>query len=455
MREKVGFRDIVGYAFGGTTYMIELTIMLSYLTLFCTDVMQMDITILGIVIAATKILDAVTDIFVTNLADKTQTKFGKYRVWLLMAIPLGCFLFLSYLYPSFLKTQTQKTLWICLLYVLTVPVFETAYCAPLMVLNTTITDDYRERTNLALARAIGEACGMLIVTYACMRIILSFGTYKDIAGWRVMALVMGGLVILCGLIAFFSIKERVKVSNQTSQGDQLLLKDKLALLKHNPPFVKVIILVVAFMINYYGCMSMFPYFCIYVLGHEEWYATLMSLSNFTQLPFIILLIFVSQKVEKRMIMAVGGMCLAVGAALLFGMKSFGAAVVFQILFGIGNACINGLLFSLMPDLCDYTEYKKDVAAPGIFAAISTFCMKVSGAGATLFLTRILDSFQYDGTLFQQAESTVRAIRFSFGGISLVTAVVTIIAALSVVELSRKQVAFYRQEIDRRRTEPSV
>lgn len=447
MKSKLAsFRDILGYGFGGASYMIELSIMLSYLTLFCSDVMQMDITILGIVIAAAKVLDAITDIFVTDIADRTENRFGKYRSWLLMGIPLGVMLLLTYQYPAFLSTQVQKSLWVCVLYVLTVPIFETCYTAPLVVLNTTISSNYRDRSRLSIARAIGEAVGVLIVNYSCMKIILNFGTYKDIAGWRIMGIIMGIVVVIFSLIAFFNIKERVSIPSEKLDGSQLTLTDKLSLLRSNPPFVKTVLIVVVFMLNYYCCMSMFPYFCIYVLGHEEWYSTLMSVSALTQIPFTLALVPLLRRFEKRSIIMFGGIFLSIASLILFVTGGFAGALIFQILFGIGNAFINGLLFSLMPDLCEYTNYKKGIAAPGIFSAISTFAMKLSAAGSTLFLTTILAKFDYEGALFQQSMTTVSAIRISFGALSLVSAIITVFLALSLKELTSERVEYYQSEI---------
>lgn len=92
MKQHASILEKVCYGFGGASYATEMAVVNSFLLLFYTDVMGVSAAIVGTMFLLCKIIDAVTDIVIVNLADATQTKFGRYRPWLFMAIPLGiCF----------------------------------------------------------------------------------------------------------------------------------------------------------------------------------------------------------------------------------------------------------------------------------------------------------------------------------------------------------------------------
>ena len=105
-------------------YCVEMILVLTYLMLFWSDVLHVDVAAVGIVMAAVKMLDAVSDIVITSLADRTNTRWGKYRIWILGGIPLAAVLFLLFLNPGFLQTDTAKILWVCVIYMILVPILE-------------------------------------------------------------------------------------------------------------------------------------------------------------------------------------------------------------------------------------------------------------------------------------------------------------------------------------------
>ena len=176
VREKISFGS------GAMVYCVEMILVLTYLMLFCSDVLHVDVAAVGIVMAAVKMLDAVSDIVITSLADRTNTRWGKYRIWILGGIPLAAVLFLLFLNPGFLQTDTAKILWVCVIYMILVPILETSVTCPYMAMVVTMSEDPRDRLDFSNARALGEAGAQIIVSLAVMPIILSFGGYRNITG---------------------------------------------------------------------------------------------------------------------------------------------------------------------------------------------------------------------------------------------------------------------------------
>lgn len=120
-------------------------LIVGYLTLFATDVMGINAAKIGMIVMLCSVFDAVTDLFVTNIADRTHTRWGKYRPWLLFAgVPMTAIMILLFWYPSFLVNENKKLLWLAVWYFLLSPVFLTGYLCPQYVMLSVISSDEGE-----------------------------------------------------------------------------------------------------------------------------------------------------------------------------------------------------------------------------------------------------------------------------------------------------------------------
>ena len=447
--ERAKLREKVCFGCGAMTYCVEMVLVLTYLMLYCSDVLKINVAVIGFVMAAVKVLDAVSDIVITTLADRTDTRFGKYRVWMLFGIPLGVLLVLLFSNPPFLKNDTARVIWICLIYCLMVPVMETAVSCPYMAMIVTMSEHSKDRLDFSNARALGEAGAQIIVSAIAMPLVLRFGGYQNPAGWRLMAIVIAAVIILSALVCFAGTKERIRIDYTLDTGRQMHLKEKMVPLKGNIPFWKLIAIIVLFMAHYYASSSIFTYFCIHNLGHEEWVSPLLTGGFVTQIIITVLLFYLGRKLEKRTLLIIGAVCIIAADLLLLFMESFPLGLTYQILLGVGNGMFNGMAFALLPDVTDYTECKTGVALPGMISAIATFAMKLGGAAATLLASRILVWAHYDASLAVQTEATKFVIRLSlplFSGACIIAAVLLV---LSLKRLFREDVEQYRKIIDAR------
>ena len=445
--ERASLREKICFGVGSISYCVEMILVLTYLMLFCTDVLMVDVVLIGGVMTAVKILDAISDIIITNLADRTNTKWGKYRVWLLCGIPLAIMMFLLFLNPGFLQTEKAKILWICIIYILLVPVLETSYTCPYMAMIVTMSEHPKDRLDFSMARALGEAGAQIIVSLLVMPIILMFGSYRDITGWRVMAGVIGCIIIVTTLTSFFGTKERMVVTNQNENGTQMTFKDKVQVLKGNKPFWKLIGIIVLFMAHFYASSTLFSFFCIHNLGHEEWVAPLTTIGFALQIVITILLFYLGRRFEKRNLLLVVGVCIVLANVLLFFENGFVVAAGYQVLLGIGNGLFNGVAFAALPDVTDYTEWKTGKALPGMISAFATFAMKMGGAGSTLLASFILSLAKYDAMIPVQTDSTLLMLRIGIPLNSLIFLGAALILTGTLKELNQAKLALYRKEID--------
>lgn len=450
--EKVSLKEKLCYGTGALSYAIELVLILNYLMLYCSDVLMINAAVIGTFMMAVKVVDAVTDVVITSLADRTNTRWGKYRVWILNGIPLAAVLCLMFSSPGFLRTETAKIIWICVMYTLLVPVFETAMNGPYLALVVTMTERAKDRLDFSNIRALGEAGAAVIVSTVAMPVILHFGGYRDPNGWRVMALVIGVLIIASALVGFLGTRERIKIDYSQATGAQLTFMQKAKYLKGVAPFWKLVVMIVLIMSQFYASSALFGYFCIYTLGHAEWVSSLTSIGFGFQVAITVVLFYLGRKFDKRTLLLWGGIFMLAADGLLYFAGGYGMAALYQALWGIGNGIYNGMAFAMIPDVTDYIEWKKGIAIPGTVTAIINFCLKLGGALATFLAGQVLVFAGYDATLTLQTVFTRQIIRLSIPVLSGVCIAVTVILTYTLRGLSRDDLERYRMEINARMVE---
>lgn len=450
MGQKASLREKISYSLCGMTYELEVMFVTCYFTLFCTDIMLLDTAKVGVLLLVTKILDAVTDIIVTNLADHTETRFGKYRPWLLSGVLLAGCMLLCFWYPQFLNTENNKMVWVCMIYICTVPIFETCYMCPYLVLGSVMSADPADRMQFQVAKTVGENVSDFIISLFAMSIVLMFGDYRNLTGWRVAGAVFAVIMVTTALIGFGGTKERVKVSNRSVDGEQLSLLQKCKLLKGNYAFLKLLIVQFGFMVPWFASITLFSYYCINVLGHAEWVSILSSIGIAVQLLVSVLMPRLSRQMEKRYMIIGGGILVVLSGILLIPAGGFGGALLYQIIRGAGIGLVYISVFTFWTDMTDYVEYRSGSAVPGIVYAIESFCTKIFGALGAYITAWLLTKGQYDATLTVQSSQTLSWLRWGTAWILIMGGVVIILFSLSLKELAENKLEEYRKVLIEKR-----
>ncbi len=448
---KAKFREKICYCIGAMGYEFEAGIVIAYMTLFCTDIMHISPAILGFLVFGTKVLDALSDVVITNVADKTHTRFGKYRTWILSGIPLAVMFLLFFLRPDFLENQSATIFYICAVYILMVPVCETAYMCPMVVMGTVMSRDPGDRLDFATARSLGENIADLITNAACMTIILSFGSYRDIAGWRIMGLLFAICIASCSFIGFLGTRERVLPDNKDGNGKTLTFKEKIkTLFSNNPSYIRLLFIQFGLHISWTVSMVLFNYFCINNLGHEDWVAVLSTIGVIAQMCATFMVSYLGRHMELRSIIFAGCLLLATGALILMFADSFATCLAYQLFKGVGIGLLFVSTWSSLPQMTELVEYKTGIAIPGMVMAVVSFGMKVNVALGNLFSTQVLNLGGYDSYAKVQSAATLSWIRFGCVFFILTGVIIVTAANFGLRDLSRKKVAMYTKSNEERR-----
>lgn len=483
---KLSFREKLGYGLGDTACHFAWDMAGMFLFFYFTDVYGISAAMAGTIMLVARVWDAVSDPLIGIISDRTNTKFGKFRPYMIwFAVPLGISLVLLFTTPDF--DESGKIIWATIMYLLLSTTY-TAVNLPYSALSGVMTDDSAERTELNQYRFFLGFIGMFIVSFTMVfknnlimndvllyaqsvnlpqealafiqehnwgeaRLLDSSGGLKDIivqherSAFQFIAIIMAILGTILLFISFFMTKERIKPP--TSQKSNLVedLKNVFGVQAWLILFVLGIITFV--LINIQGAVIN-QYFKYYV-GNENG-ATLLYTA--TTVSLIIGVLFagpLTKRFEKRNVYLV---CSAISGLLtmalyLPGKDDFYMLHTINILSKLAIAPTIPLLWSMIADTADFSEWKNRRRATGLFFSATTFAQKIGGGIAVGLAGWLLTIANYDGEAIQQTAESIEAIKMSFsvipGALYLLTALL-----LFWYKLDDNQVEKIKLELTQRR-----
>lgn len=230
---RIPFREKFAYALGDTAFVLYWHTWSTFLMIFYTDVFGIEAAAVGVMFGIARLFDAVNDPFMGLIADRTNTRFGKFRPWLMWGvIPFMVFGVLLFTVPDF--SPGWKLVYAYVTY-LGATVAYTAINIPYGALMGVMSSNPRDRTELAAFRSYGANVAVLFVNFSLLTLVASLGQGDEAAGYQrtmiAYSLIAGSLL----MVVFFGTKERVRPS--VTQ-DASLWAD-LRLLSRNVPWIVV------------------------------------------------------------------------------------------------------------------------------------------------------------------------------------------------------------------------
>jgi len=204
---RLAFKEKFGYAFGDIATNFFFQSMILYQTRFYTDTVGLSAAAIGSMFLVLRLGDAVFDPVIGALADRTQTRWGKFRPWILItAVPFGLAFWLVYVTPN--VGASGKLIYAYLTYTLVMMLYS-ANNTPYSALMGVMTPDSSERSSVASYRFVGALIGQLLIQALPLPLVAKFGHGNSAKGWMVTMAIFGALIIVFNLITFASTRERV------------------------------------------------------------------------------------------------------------------------------------------------------------------------------------------------------------------------------------------------------
>ncbi len=382
--KKLGLSTYVGYGLGDFSVNLFFQSAIMFLLFFYTDVFGISAAAAASIFLVARIVDAVTDPLMGMIADRTRTKWGKFRPYLIVGgPPLALAAVATFSAPEF--SDSGKIIYAYVTYTL----FGIAYTVvsiPYSGLTAAITDDGQERTMLSAYRMAFAMGGSLVVSAATWPLVETFG-----GGAIAYQLVIGGYGIVA-IVLLWCTFATTKENPALAIAKPPTLAESVKVLSGNLPLWLIIIAFWMGMMAFTIRSSAIIYYFIYNLEREDLIAYYMPSLALGHLVGIIATPWVAKHIGKKATYFWGSAFgIATGIALyLTPYDAITAIFAISIAGGFFFAAPTVMGWSMLPDTIEYAEWKQGVRADGaIYAAASFFqklAMAIGGAMAGLILS---------------------------------------------------------------------
>lgn len=392
---------------------IIYTAMSAFLMLYYTDYAGVSSLAVGTIMMVSRVFDGVSDIIMGVIVDRTKSRFGKARPWLLrMCVPFAVSGVLLFSVPSS-WSPTPKLIYVFITYNLVSSVIYTAINVPYSALNALMTQDPYERSVLSIFRNLLATAGTLTVNMCTLPLVEYFGDHA--LAWTKTVCVLGVLAVAAFLINFFGTKERVKAAGTKdgTAGDVPFKTGILALFK-NKYWMMMTGMLALFFLMYSVNGGATVYFAKDILGDRDLVGTINGIFNIVQIAGMFFIAMLVKKYGKRNVFAIGLVLDMAGMMILnFSGGSMALIVVSSVIRGIGNACGGATMWAMVSDTIDYGEWKTGVRTEGLVNSACSFGYKIGNGIGSALLGLILEIGGYAGEAAVQKASAIASIRICF------------------------------------------
>jgi GPH family glycoside/pentoside/hexuronide:cation symporter len=423
----LSFKEKTGYALGDAASNFFFQFFGIFLMFYYTDVIGLPAAAVGTMMLVTRMFDAITDPLMGALADRTRTRWGRFRPWLLwMSIPYAVTGIAIFLCPA--NWGATGTLVYAYITYSAMMLIYTAINVPYSALMGVMSDSSTDRTRLASFRFVAAfGAGMLVSKFALpLKNILGGGTFSeagnDKMGFLWTMSIFAVLSILCFLITFATTRERV----QPVEDKKGSLRVDLSLLLRCAPWVLLFFVSLFNLTSFMIRNGAQIYYFKYVVGDE------MAASNFMFCGFVAAMIGIAlapritQLIGKRTAMIVLSTVSAAinGSFFFLSPDNYPLLLVMNVLGGLFGGPAGAIIWSMYADTADYIEWKHGRRMTGLVYAGVLFAIKMGVALGGGIIGWILAFFAFEANTTPSAQSLL--------GIRLAFAVVPAIFAFAAV-----------------------
>ena len=422
---RIRFIEKVGYGFGDMASSMFWKVFSYYLPFFYSNVFGLTLDQVAVLLMVTRIWDAVSDPMMGVIADRTNTRWGKYRPYLLwVAIPFAVCGVLLFTTPQW--SPHAKLIYAYTSYILMMTVY-TAINVPYGAMLGVMTDNSSEKTSLSSYRMFFAYIGSFVVLFMWEPMVGRFGSSMTLSGsWQASMSVVAIVCIVLFVLTFILTKERVRASAPAS-----VLHDIKSLFKNLPFWILVgaalctnLFLtmrgstVAYFFKDYIPEGSRLAFGGISVLFYAGFFLSIGEISNMVGVAFASQ---ISSRIGKKSSFLYSMLALAVFSILFFFVPispvGFIMMVLLQIMICVFAGIISPLLWSMYADVADYSEHAFNSASTGLIFSSSSMAQKFGSAFGGAMVMWILAAFGY-----QTAEGCVQTAE-AITGLNLLMSII--------------------------------
>ena len=462
----------IGYGFGDMSSSMFWKLFSYFLPFFYSNVFGLSLADAGVLMLVTRIWDAVSDPMMGIIADRTKTRWGKYRPYLLFfAIPFAVCGVLLFTTP-----ENGKVVWAYVTYLLMMTVYTGINVSYGSLLNV-MTSDSDEKSVLSSYRMFFAYGGSFIALFAWEPLCNMFDKTRTVAegagslasistspaAWQNAMIVIAACCLVLFILCFLLTKEHVRSESTVSVG-----KDLSLLLRNKPWWLLIGAALASNLFNTIRGTTTAYFFADYIqqlVSLDGKWAFLvsagifLSIGEIANMVGVVLAVPMSKHLGKKTTYMLSMAALVVLSGLFFFLPAttggYWAMLAFQIIISVFTGVISPLVWSMYADVADYSELKDGTASTGLIFSSASMAQKFGGAFGGSAVMWLLAAFGYSTVAGAvQTETAILGLRI------LMSWVPAAVAALSILvvwfyPLTKKKMASVQNELATRRAAESI
>lgn len=412
---KLSLREKISYGFGDLASVLYWQTFMLYFTYFYTDVFIIPAGVAATMFLISRIWDGINDPMMGILADRTKTRWGHFRPYLLwLCIPFAIVGVLTFSVPSF--GETGKIIYAYITFNLLMMLY-TAINIPYTALLGVISPNSNERTTVSSVKFLFAFSAGIIVSATLLPMVKTLGKGNEALGWQYSFIIYGAAAIIFFLIAFLGTKERV----QPPKDQKSSIKQDIIELVTNKPWLVLLATTITFILFVAVKSSVTVHYFKYFVGSKEIsipfigtntydfadiasaYNTIGQISAF--IGVLLVSWFAKLIGKKKAFMIIFSIAvLSTGILYFLSAEQIGLVFLFQITGSITGGPLSVLLWAMYADTADYGEWKRGRRATGLIFSASTMSQKIGWAFGAFVALSLMSQVGFEPNQAQSSES---------------------------------------------------
>ncbi len=451
-KKKVPLISKVAYGMGDVGCNFSWMFVGNFLMIFYTDVFGISMTAVAALMLFSRFWDAINDPIVGALSDKTHTRWGRYRPWLLVAAPITALILILSFWAHPEWSSQAKILYMAVTYCLLVLGY-TCVNIPYGTLCGAMTQNMEERAQINTFRSVSAMIAIGIINIVTVPLIAALGKGNEQKGYLFVAILYGCIFAACHIFCFAKTKETIELPEKK----KLSMKTQLAAIFQNKPYLIAVAGQFLFGLTLYGRNADALYYFTYVEGNKALFSTyslciiIPSIIGAACFPPLFKLTGNKGRAASIFALLTG---ISMFVMYFFSAGSSPAAFyTFSCLAQFFFSGFNTAIYAIIPDCVEYGEWKTGLRNDGFQYAFISLGNKVGMAIGTSVLAAVLGSCGYVANV-QQNSIVLAVMKHAFTTIPGVLWILTALVLLCY-RLNKKTYQEIVSEIEKRKVENHV
>ncbi len=404
---KVSLKEKLGFSLGEYSSSMVWQTLMYFLPIFYTDTFGLTAASSALMFGLVRIFDAFTDPAMGMITDRTETRWGKFRPYILwLSVPYGIFMVMLFTTPDL--DAAGKLIYAYVTYSLMMLIY-TAISIPYNSLIGVISSNPMTRTSVASYKFIFAYAAGISVQLLIIPLVKRLGEGNSASGYQITMAFFAILAVICFLVSFFAVKERVRPSVHQKTNVKKDLKDLVT----NRPWVILFFVSLTTLVYIAIRSSATAYYFKYYMGRESQMGIFMAVGTICLLLGVLPTKWLSEKFGKRRLYIVSTAFVVATLVAFFFVQPGDVvlAYVINILFSLASGPAMPLLWSMLSDTADYSEWKNHRRATGLAFSALTFSQKSGFALGGIVVMSMLSVFGFVANS-EQADLSLSGIRLA-------------------------------------------